>query len=108
MCSTRLEIDYPSDDAVVVIASGRIAADRALDLCAAGKRPWSVQSGVRCDRARQGRHRRHVNVCALMLPGTALYEYVRERQTTGAVSVYLSLTDALTALEGPPTGPVTS
>jgi hypothetical protein len=125
MCSTWLRIDYRSDDAVVVIATGGIADDRALDLWAAVEEALERAAGllVAVDlravtifdagsvdtliRLATAAVRRHVHVCALMSPGTPLYEYVQNRQPTPTLSVYPSLAEALVALEAPPAGRVT-
>ena len=121
MRATWLKIDDQSDDAVVVTATGGIAADRALDLWAtveealeraAGRLvavdlrgvtifdAGSVDALIRLARAAV---RRHVHVCALMMPNTPLYQYIEHRQSMGTLSVYPSLTVALAALEGQPT-----
>jgi ABC-type transporter Mla MlaB component len=123
MRAAWLKIDDHSDDAVVVTATGGIAADRALDLWAtveealeraAGRLvavdllgvttfdTGSVDALIRLARAAI---RRHVHVCVLMLPNTPLYQYVEHRQSVVALLVYPSLATALADLEGPSQAP---
>lgn len=113
-----LQIDDGSEDAVVVTAAGAIAADRALELWATVEEAleravgrlvavdlhevtiFDAESVDALIRLAKSAVRRHVPVCALLQPGTPLYEYVENRQSMSALSIYPSLGDALDVLEG--------
>ncbi len=118
--SPWLTIDTTGEDAVLVTATGGIAAHRALDLwatveealeCAAGRLVavdllavstfdvGSVDALIRLARASA---RRHAHLCALTEPNSPLHQYVQWRQPIGSLSVYRSLPEALAALEGRP------
>jgi ABC-type transporter Mla MlaB component len=118
MRSDWLTINEGSEDAVVVIAAGGIAADRALDLWATVEEALERAVGrlVAVDlhhvtsfdaasvdtliRLARSAHRQRVSVCALLLPDSALYRYVERRRSVHALSIYPTLADALDDVEG--------
>jgi len=115
--TTSLEIRDDSDDAVVVIARGGIAADDAVSLWATveealeraagrlvavdlrGVTEFDVESADALLHLAKASKRRRVHLCALMVPDAPLYRLVEERKSMGALSVYPSLTTALADLE---------